>query len=360
MNEVRYDIDGIIEFARDSKMDISPDDRKDWAMFCCALKVLGYDLQTFFELSHADIKTCREYWRKEKNPESYFNIDKAKGCIVNRAKKAGMDLARFRIESGANSNLEDSECPRTNRFDDIEIPGDGQAVKVNAGTPGDDPDPAFVYIEPETLTGLQAAVSESNLHKFVCSLFPLDEVNRVFGQYRIGTIEVRGKMWSTFPVINCNGDCVDVHMMPYDETGHRVKEKYSQDWLLRKQGEKDSRAPWPLFGEHLLADAGNKPVGIVESEKTALLSALVAPDFIWMATLSMSNLTANRCSAIRDRDCYLFPDNDGLEEWMKKGMAMAGGGFNLYFAGDIIARYALGNKDDLGDIIVRCRKGLEA
>lgn len=39
-----------------------------------------------------------------------------------------------------------------------------------------------------------------------------------------------------------------------------------------------------LFGEHLLALYQGKPVGLVESEKTAVIAAGLMPKYMWLAT----------------------------------------------------------------------------
>ena len=39
-----------------------------------------------------------------------------------------------------------------------------------------------------------------------------------------------------------------------------------------------------LFGEHLLARYPDKPVALVESEKTAVVCASINPDCVWLAT----------------------------------------------------------------------------
>ncbi len=217
---------------------------------------------------------------------------------------------------------------------------------------GADPDPAWDYVPPKDVEWFQGNANQSNLYKYLCSLYSTDEVNKVFARYQVGGVTRKEKSWSIFPLVNASGHCVDAHMMPYHADGHRYNE---HKWRLKELNGTVHRAPWPLFGEHLLATDPTAPVGLVESEKTALLATMVAPDFIWLATSGKSNLNAERCSAIRDRECYIFPDVDGLETWRAQGTAMAAKGFNLYWAGDYITRHATGDHDDLADIIARCR-----
>lgn len=90
-----YDIDGIIRHALQSGVDISPADRQEWRLFCCALKVLGYDESTFIRLSSGAEKDSRKAWREERNPRRYKTEDSAKGMIVDLAKSAGVEVKHF-------------------------------------------------------------------------------------------------------------------------------------------------------------------------------------------------------------------------------------------------------------------------
>ncbi len=67
-----------------------------------------------------------------------------------------------------------------------------------------------------------------------------------------------------------------------------------------------------LFGEHLLRHPANadKVIGIVESEKSAIICSLCFPNVLWMATGSKVNLQDERISAVKERKVILFPDTD--------------------------------------------------
>lgn len=60
----------------------------------------------------------------------------------------------------------------------------------------------------------------------------------------------------------------------------RVHTKFKAVHLLSSE--------WKLtqwqFGEHLLQDKVNANVALVESEKTAVICALLLPEYIWLAT----------------------------------------------------------------------------
>ena len=73
-----------------------------------------------------------------------------------------------------------------------------------------------------------------------------------------------------------------------------------------------------FYGEHLLAEVSTKAVAIVESEKTAIIASIFLPEFIWLATGSISNLNADHCKVLQNRNVTLFPDANGFENWNKR------------------------------------------
>ena len=352
-----YNIDEIIKTASTGAIDISPSDRQEWALLCCALKVLGYNLNTFIAMSNTTDAECRKVWNAEKNPSRYVPTeDRAKAKIVALAKAAGMNLNPYKTQtavkpqtavnsgnSGKQRYSAVTAVTAVNDFDGIEIPETPRQPPLKIGL--------------DEVSRMEAEAEQSALFNFLCRLFPVDEVRRLFRLYRIGATKefktTAPALASAFPYLNASGDCVDVHLMPYDQDGHRRKSGYSQNWLLAKRKQSDRRGEWCLFGEHLLTLNPSAPVGVVESEKTALIAALAAPGYVWTATGSLNNLNAQRCATIRNRAAYVFPDIDGLEQWREKADSLRKQGFNIFFCGEYIADHATGEKDDLGDIICR-------
>ena len=71
-----------------------------------------------------------------------------------------------------------------------------------------------------------------------------------------------------------------------------------------------------LFGEHLLPRYPGRSVTLVESEKTAVISALM-PDDIWLATCGKSQL-GDKLKVLKGRTVTAFPDIDGYDHWRTK------------------------------------------
>lgn len=114
--------------------------------------------------------------------------------------------------------------------------------------------------------------------------------------------------------------------MKYDpNTGHRIKDEAVGGritWvhsLMKRNGA--LKADWELtqclFGEHLLPEYPNKPVALVESEKTAVICSAVMSKYIWLATGGKSQFN-ERLNVLQSRDIIAFPDVDGYETWTEK------------------------------------------
>ncbi len=116
-----------------------------------------------------------------------------------------------------------------------------------------------------------------------------------------------------------NGKVRTGKIMLYNATtGKRVKEPFSHISMVHsklKLYEFEFRQC--LFGEHLLNDK-SKPVAIVESEKTAIIASVYFPQFIWLATGGLENLTYDKCKVLKGRKVILFPDLNGYDNWTRK------------------------------------------
>lgn len=222
--------------------------------------------------------------------------------------------------------------------------------RLNAQSVPTEPPKPPVFVEMQIVENRAAGGNNTKLGRFLMERFNPDEVCRILKLYLVGVLY---DGWCAFPYINAAGNCVDIHYQAYDDNGHRQKEG-GQTWELKRQGKNDRRAEWCLFGECLINSRPDAPIGIVESEKTALIASLFMPEYVWLATGGLSRLNARICAAVKEREIYLFPDADGVQKWREKAEKMQADGFNnLHIAADFVMRYAVQPKDDLADIILR-------
>ena len=98
-------------------------------------------------------------------------------------------------------------------------------------------------------------------------------------------------------------------------TGKRIKQPYNHiTWVHSALKQPNFQLKQCLFGEHLLK-GNNKPVAIVESEKTAIIASVYLPQFIWLAVGSLSNLNEKKCNVLKGRKIVLFPDLNAFDKW---------------------------------------------
>ncbi len=139
--------------------------------------------------------------------------------------------------------------------------------------------------------------------------------NLLIERYNIGT----SKNWNgatIFWQVDVHGRVRTGKIMQYNPiTGRRVKECIN--WVHSVLKMPDFTLKQCFFGEHLLTDKA-KPIGIVESEKTAIIASWILPDLIWIACGSLNNLNDERCKSLKGRKVILFPDNNGFDKWKLK------------------------------------------
>lgn len=152
----------------------------------------------------------------------------------------------------------------------------------------------------------------NNLIQFLYTQFKKDIVDAVVKKYAIGTVG----NWTVFWQIDIDKNVRTGKKMLYvKETGKRYKEdhKFSIAWMHKK----GFNLKQCFFGEHLLNIESDKPIAIVESEKTAIISSIKYPEFIWLASSGKQGLNKEKCKVLGFNNVTLFPDNDAYDDWKK-------------------------------------------
>lgn len=170
---------------------------------------------------------------------------------------------------------------------------------------------------------LQNSLSaESNFVSFLQNYFCEEQIQKVFKNYLLGATKNKEVI---FWQIDTNGKVRTGKIMQYSpETGKRIKYKSGAiDWVhnkLKKSGQlpEDFNLQQCFFGEHLLKIYSEKPVGIVESEKSAIIASCILPDTIWLAAGNLNGLTIEKCQILKDRNVILYPDLGAFEKWNRK------------------------------------------
>lgn len=160
--------------------------------------------------------------------------------------------------------------------------------------------------------------------KFLITQFGEEVATNLIERYFIGT----SRHWNgatVFWQVDFQGKVRTGRIMLYSLlTGKRTKQPYNHiTWVHSALKLTDFNLNQCFFGEHLLKDK-TKPVALVESEKTAIIASLYLPQFIWVATGGLQNLTQKRCNSLKGRNVILFPDVNCLEKWQEKAEKVSG------------------------------------
>lgn len=174
-------------------------------------------------------------------------------------------------------------------------------------------------IPKEQFQQSQSHYDENNFVKWLQKLFAKSVAMHLVRLYQIGT----SKFWpgaTVFWQVDAGGNVRAGKIMHYDAaTGRRTKHPVSRvTWVHSVLGLQDYQLRQCLFGEHLLAQFPDKPVAIVESEKTAIVCSVFLPGFVWLATGGVGNLSDDLLKPLRGRKVVLFPDLGAFDQWKSK------------------------------------------
>lgn len=241
---------------------------------------------------------------------------------------------RWRLRTGSKKEI----CPKCGqrRFVPYVARADGETLagteygrcdrQTNCGylkypngkdTSGIKPKPA-PQLEP--LRFYQAAVRvdiNTPLFEWACRLMGVHNALHAWMEYKVGRDGARTIFWQ----IDRDGEVRAGKSIPYKSDGHRDKsDKYPASWLHKSpawrwyyQGEQLQQC---FFGEHLLKQFPDKPVAIVESEKTALVLAQYSRNHVWIACGGSHGLkNEQKNKVLEGRRVVLVPDNAQYWNW---------------------------------------------
>ncbi|SFG71632.1 hypothetical protein SAMN05216383_13210 [Prevotella sp. KH2C16] len=146
----------------------------------------------------------------------------------------------------------------------------------------------------------------------------LSTIDDLIMQFHLGAVtkQVNGHHGTVLPRISRNDKVVGGSVLYFDTGSGAVLQRealveHLYSWYCFSYYV-DSEV---FFGEHLLS---NKPVAIVQEEKTALLGTLAEPTVDWLAVGEGSNLTKGMMSKLAGRRVVLFPDDMSCDYWTEQ------------------------------------------
>lgn len=204
------------------------------------------------------------------------------------------------------------------------------------------------YVHPKTATPspdfisngyLQSSMSDAllqgnNFVKYIQSILGYSVAESSIKRFHIGSAN-RWPGSTVFWQMDSQGLIRSGKIILFNpETGKRVKKPYPHiTWvhkqLIRRQIIKTFNLHQCLFGEHQIMRNDHKTIGLVESEKTAIIASAYLPELIWMATGSVNGLKSEFLKAIIGNKIILYPDIKAYERWSKKACELRKVGFNI-------------------------------
>jgi hypothetical protein len=179
---------------------------------------------------------------------------------------------------------------------------------------------------------------------------------KVAEMYRIGT----SKKWNgstVFWQIDDSDKVRQAKVILYDKKkGNRDRSKgcfFAGKQILKSQGNESPNLKQCFFGQHLVDACPDVPIGIVESEKTAILMTLfswlgIAPKFLYIATGGKSGCKWYETivnSFLIDRDVVIFPDLGAFEDWTEKSFHIQA---NKVIVSDVLEKISTESEKEKG------------
>lgn len=182
------------------------------------------------------------------------------------------------------------------------------------------PPPPITYIDRRHVTDYMTTdLTKGNLLAYLMPILGKDVMLPVLRRYGIG-VDVDGSI--RWPQIDENRKIREIKIQQHNRfNGHREGLTCMFHKTLRDKGEIDPESAQEqcLFGQHLLAKVDEDTiVAITESEKTAIIFAILYPQVIWLATGGEGNfgliIKAQKilrlCGAV-----IIYPDAGSLTKW---------------------------------------------
>ena len=214
------------------------------------------------------------------------------------------------------------------------------------------PPPPVSYIDRHHVTDyITNDLQKGNLTDYLLPIFGKDMMLPVLRKYGVG-IDADGSI--RWPQIDEQKRIREIKVQQHNRfSGHREGVTFTIHKTLRGKGELDpeSTAEQCLFGQHLL-DGCNEDtiVAITESEKTAIIFAMLLPQVVWLATGSESNFglirkvqkILRRCGSVT-----IYPDAGSGQKWREEAKSLT---LNNVEVSDLCAGHP--HNVDLADLLI--------
>ena len=210
--------------------------------------------------------------------------------------------------------------PSLRREDEL-FPATFKAISKHFGIPV----PNGLRHQPSDISHPVSMIDESRsdnsdlCHEMLTTFgFTRDQMHRVAERFRLGRSK-SGK--AIYWMIDDIGRCLDGHI---GCTSHDA-DTWVSTLLMRRY---PAAAPYLrvnrcFFGLHQISLNGSKPIGLVESERSAVLLSELCPELLWLAYSYTTNCTIDNFEPLQGRKITLYPRTDPSKDYYVSFLELA-------------------------------------
>ena len=198
----------------------------------------------------------------------------------------------------------------------------------------------------------ESVSANSNFVRFLCKHFPRENVKKAIENYALGATK-NGSV--IFWQIDIKGNVRTGKIMQYNPaTGKRIRHKSGAiNWVHNILKRRDPNytnfnLDQCYFGEHLLKFYPNKPIAIVEAEKTAVIASMNYSNYNWLAAGNLNGLNVEKSRVLQNKYVVLYPDAGCYERWAKKSMQIKSEVLCKIETSNLIENHATSDQTDEG------------
>lgn len=195
----------------------------------------------------------------------------------------------------------------SNKFEPVVLQDSTYIVTQNFNTEVKQSIVKSKYIDNQIVGRYSNYPKENKLLVYLRANYTSSKVDKAKSMYQIGTTK---HLWTVFWMINRNGNVQKAKVALYSREGKRAE--YFKVPYKNEDGYYSC-----IFGEHLLNN-NTKPIILVESEKTAVVSSILLPHYTWLSYGGINGLTPNKMKALAGETVVIIPDmSDNAVKIMK-------------------------------------------
>jgi hypothetical protein len=176
----------------------------------------------------------------------------------------------------------------------------------------------ILKIEPAVMRATLNHPEANNFLNFLKTKIEKQKILKAVNSYNIGT-SAKWPGATIFWQVDINDNINTGKIAQYNLYSGEITDTpfVHTGWIHNEYKQFGYKANECLYGEHLLA-GNNYTVGLVETEKSAIVASIFKPELVWVSVGKSSNLTPEFCKNLKGKKVVVYPDTDVYDSWCKK------------------------------------------